>query len=326
MIRNSYFDYLRAVAIIMVVGIHCYINDDKNEYLYFIRNIFNCAVPLFFAISGFFLGQKDISTTSKYWSFLKVQVPKVYIPMLVWSVPFILVYAYSGANMLPKLKMFFIGGLGVFYFITVIIQYYFLLPFLIKIIDRLRLMGVIMSFFVSEVSVTVVTYFHIVQGMKIPLVIYAGFFPLWLVFYMSGIYLGRCSDRKYSIWPSCAFVVIGLLLSQLEALYFVVNYNAGLGIKPSSFLYSFALVFLLLSYDAECFFTKALVKARKLLIYLGSISFGIYLVHLHIKNHIAARTTDSWFLRWCITLGISVILIWLLKRYVPLKYHKYLGF
>lgn len=54
--RNLYFDFLRGVAIIMVIGIHCYTID--NNILF--RQVLNAAVPLFIAVSGFFLSQKVI--------------------------------------------------------------------------------------------------------------------------------------------------------------------------------------------------------------------------------------------------------------------------
>ena len=55
--RIPYFDFLRGVAIIMVVFIHCfgicYSYSNVNIPVITIRNLLNVAVPLFFAISGF---------------------------------------------------------------------------------------------------------------------------------------------------------------------------------------------------------------------------------------------------------------------------------
>lgn len=60
--RNLYFDFLRGVAIIMVIGIHCYTID--NNILF--RQVLNAAVPLFIAVSGFFLSQKVIKDRDQY--------------------------------------------------------------------------------------------------------------------------------------------------------------------------------------------------------------------------------------------------------------------
>jgi surface polysaccharide O-acyltransferase-like enzyme len=55
--RNHYFDFLRGIAILMVVGIHTYTmsNFDSVEGIrnIIIRESLNFAVPLFLAISGF---------------------------------------------------------------------------------------------------------------------------------------------------------------------------------------------------------------------------------------------------------------------------------
>ena len=75
--RNTYFDFLRGVAIIMVVAVHTY---HKAEDSVAFRQVLNAAVPLFIAISGFFLSQKQIEQKAHYFQFLKRQIPKVYIP------------------------------------------------------------------------------------------------------------------------------------------------------------------------------------------------------------------------------------------------------
>ena len=82
--RITYFDFLRGLAIMMVVGIHTYtLGEDSTE----VRQLLNTAVPLFIAISGYFLSQKKMENKEDFFSFLKKQPPKVYLPVLVWSLP-----------------------------------------------------------------------------------------------------------------------------------------------------------------------------------------------------------------------------------------------
>lgn len=60
--RNKYFDVLRGFAILMVVAIHTYkpdITEWTGQVNLGMRQIFNCAVPLFFAMSGFFTYKKE---------------------------------------------------------------------------------------------------------------------------------------------------------------------------------------------------------------------------------------------------------------------------
>ena len=47
--RDTYFDFLRGIAIIMVIGIHTYV-DGLMHFNLFLRQFLNCAVPIFLAI------------------------------------------------------------------------------------------------------------------------------------------------------------------------------------------------------------------------------------------------------------------------------------
>ena len=63
--RTEYFDFLRGIATIMVVAIHtfgqAYNYNNISFPAVFLRQIFNCAVPLFCVSSAFFLViKKDI--------------------------------------------------------------------------------------------------------------------------------------------------------------------------------------------------------------------------------------------------------------------------
>ncbi len=126
--RIAYYDFLRGIAIIFVVGIHAYLQSSDSEICRFVRNLIGCAVPIFLAISGFFLSRKPVNTRQSYIDFLQRQVPKVYIPMLIWSLPMLVVVFSHGDNTLESLLLFLCGGLGVFYFIALIIQCYLILP------------------------------------------------------------------------------------------------------------------------------------------------------------------------------------------------------
>lgn len=128
--RNQYFDFLRGLAIILVVGIHTY---HLGENSIVIRQLLNTAVPIFVAISGFFLSRKHISTKNEYLTFLKKQLPKVYIPVLVWSVPLLIHGLLRSDNALFQLTMFFTCGYSIYYFVAFIMQCYIVLPMLTRL-------------------------------------------------------------------------------------------------------------------------------------------------------------------------------------------------
>ena len=91
----------------------------------------NCAVPLFLAISGYFLAKKQGERS--YARFLKHQIPKIYIPTLIWSLPYWALYVWQGNDWMKGMILFLACGFSIYYFIALIIQYYVLLPVLRKV-------------------------------------------------------------------------------------------------------------------------------------------------------------------------------------------------
>ena len=71
--RDSFFDVLRGFAIILVIGIHTYhVTDFNSIYGWFtnsLREFCNIAVPLFLAISGYFIGKKELNKRTSYFNF-----------------------------------------------------------------------------------------------------------------------------------------------------------------------------------------------------------------------------------------------------------------
>lgn len=138
--KKKYFETLRGIAIMMVVAIHTF-GIASSNFKIEVRELFNCAVPLFFLLSGFFLYQKPLSSKSEVLSFWKRQIPKVYMPVIVWSLPtFLKNIFFNHHSVINEILLLFSCGYHVFYFVAVIIQFYILLP-LIKRVDGFNLGG-----------------------------------------------------------------------------------------------------------------------------------------------------------------------------------------
>lgn len=123
--RQAYFDFLRGCAIVVVVAIHTF---KFAEDSIAIRQLFNAAVPIFIAISGYFLSQKKIESKVDYCSFLSRQLPKVYLPVLLWSLPLYVLSLISGSIFFIQTGMLFCCGFSVYYFVAFIMQCYIVLP------------------------------------------------------------------------------------------------------------------------------------------------------------------------------------------------------
>lgn len=119
--RINYFDFLRGLAILMVVAIHTNSTfgfDSSQDIINVtIRQLFNSAVPLFLAISGYFLASKCLNNLNDIFKFWKHQIPKVYIPVLIWSLP-LLFKSISSDNPIKNIVSYAVCGYSVYYFVA----------------------------------------------------------------------------------------------------------------------------------------------------------------------------------------------------------------
>lgn len=329
--RNRYFDFIRGVAIMMVVAIHTFkVNDVNYEtfsgyIILLIRQILNCAVPLFLALSGYFITSKlaKLPTKENRNQYLLKQIKKVYIPTLIFSIPYFLqTVLYDNITykiVIYNIIVLLICGYGVYYYIALIIQCYIMAPALYKY-NPTKLL--IISSIISICSILCVTFLN-ASHVNLPLIIYAGPIILWIVFFTSGMYIQKCK-RNYPLWAPLFILSCGLILSMVESYYWADKGTPIYGIKLSSFIFSVGVIFFVFSPRTEFifksnYFTKAIVD-------IGEVSFGIYLIHLMLINimHIYIYL-DSWLLEWSIVLGVSYFIIKGLNLCIPDNYHRLLG-
>lgn len=320
--RNTYFDFLRGLAIMMVVGIHTYTLGKDSTV---VRQLLNTAVPLFIAISGYCLSQKRMENKDDYLFFLKKQFPKVYLPVLVWSLPLYAIALYSGSSIIKQTILLLSCGLSIYYFVAFIMQCYVVLPVINNYISGNKRRVVIVSCLISFAWIAGVMYMNTIQGKGIPLILYAGPLPCWLMFFVLGVMIGHKPERNYSIILPMVIAILGFILSVIETDYLLDHYGKGVGIKPSSFIYSAGMIFLMFSNKVENLIRRTGAIYR-FIIWIGSLSFGIYLVHCYFISFFVKRLPiDSWLLQWSLALFLTIVFILILRKLLPTKYHKYLG-
>lgn len=322
--RNPYFDLLRGCAILMVIGIHTFPADIRfgsaaNNAAILVRQTLNCAVPLFLAISGYFLVRKTAET---YRTFLKKQLPTLYLPCLLWSVPFAVSAVRHGDSPLTTFAMTLICGMSVYYFIALIIQYYLLLPVL-QTMTRTKwvLCGVI-----SLVSVTATVYLRLTQ---LPLIFYAGFFPLWILFFATGLRAGsgggnlRLCNRLFAL----GMAVAGLVLSYGEAVLLTGLGNQGFGIKPSAFLYALGMILFLFSSETKNFMLRRMDHPLcRTLALIGRMSLGIYFTHMFFIFVFKKLGINAWGMLFLCTALADAICVWAARQTLPAFLNRYMGF
>lgn len=306
----------------MVVGIHTYTLGKDSTV---VRQLLNTAVPLFIAISGYCLSQKRMENKDDYLFFLKKQFPKVYLPVLVWSLPLYAIALYSGSSIIKQTILLLSCGLSIYYFVAFIMQCYVVLPVINNYISGNKRRVVIVSCLISFAWIAGVMYMNTIQGKGIPLILYAGPLPCWLMFFVLGVMIGHKPERNYSIILPMVIAILGFILSVIETDYLLDHYGKGVGIKPSSFIYSAGMIFLMFSNKVENLIRRTGAIYR-FIIWIGSLSFGIYLVHCYFISFFVKRLPiDSWLLQWSLALFLTIVFILILRKLLPTKYHKYLG-
>lgn len=319
--RDIYFDFLRGIAIAMVVAIHTYTASPEISSSMFIRQSLNCAVPIFLAISGYFIGKKDLSTLNDYLAFLKMQFFRVYVPMLLWSIPWLLMDLKNEGVNIEELRIF-VGGYSVFYFIILIMQCYLLTP-LIKKMSLAK--SLIVCGGLSFVGITLFVYMQDIQQMHIPMYISSSPFFLWIIFYTIGVKLQNGCSYRFSF---VLLLALFLVLSVGETYYYWTNGKIAHGIKISTHFYSVFFVLLMFSREIRNFFVRKIEnkKVTRYIAWIGRQSFFIYLCHMIVVHYINEfGLFQEWFVRWGMGLFLATGASFICKKIFRKKMNYILG-
>lgn len=319
--RNHYFDFLRGIAIIMVIGIHtcgkCGLENWQEVSSLLAREIINVAVPLFLTLSGFLLSRKSFNSHEDCIRFWKKQIPKVYIPCLIWSLPLFIVGLINGRSLIRQSFLLFSGGYSIYYFIPLIIQCYLLLPLLKRLSNVVLGVG---SFFITLCSAILISYHG---GYEYPFLVYMAPITTWILFFALGIILCR-SERNYRLSILVMWIIVSIVLQIVESLF---QKNIGVpcpydSTKPSSILYAAILIILLFSKRMELYYVTHRVK---LIEYIGEISFTLYLGHCYIIMVLSSiNLTIPFAVKWSTVLLLGTICVYFLRKLVVNKTLRYI--
>lgn len=228
--------------------------------------------------------------------------------------------------------LFFSGGFSIYYFITLIIQYYLLLPVLNKYGSTK--LGLVLSALISGSCMIFLFYITKIKGISLPLIVYAGPFPVWIVFFVLGIYIGKKGKASIPRNKLLILTLVGLSLSIAETYMNIniANSFTGLGIKRGAFIYSFFLIMYLFTYkDTD----NSSSPLWQLMVYIGKISFGIYLIHIYflsylIRSAVNSLSISNYFKNQGLLIGLTLlscmIIIYFARKINKSVAVKYLGF
>lgn len=171
-------------------------------------------------------------------------------------------------------------------------------------------------------------YITAIKNIQVPLTLYAGFIPLWIVFFVLGVIMAG-KNRDYKIGVILAGLVIVLLFQVIEARYLCLQslHGIGFGIKPSSFLFSVLVILLLFSKRIKSTYNDN--RFNRLIAYIGRVSFVVYLSHTLVILFIARIPywdNLMWSARFLIVAVLDVSLVAFLHHVTPNKLERLVGF
>ncbi len=322
--RDTYFDFLRGMAIIMVIGIHTYV-DGLMHFNLFLRQFLNCAVPIFLAISGYFIGRKSFEEKGSYSRFLRKQIPRVYYPMLIWSIPWVLLSVKAGHNPLLTMLKAFAGEMSIFYFIMLIMQYYILTPAIQRLNNKF---GGGYSVIVTIFGISLFDYVMRIKHANLTMVQSGSPFIVWMVFYVMGVL--KAQDLRMPVRTKRPLVcaAIGIILSCIHIAWLHNHYGSiAHGIKLSSHLYTYFVILWLFSDSARLWYDKAKkTKMANWMNEMGKLSFFIYLTHcliLFAMQYI--HIPRIWPMKWLACTLLSYMFAKLCDKICPAGIKKYIG-
>lgn len=286
--RNNYWDACKGIAIIAVVFIHASGGASSFEKYSFnwsfglvLRQFLNYAVPLFFVIAGYFsLTRESVGPLNYY----KKRFLKLLTPYLIWTLIYLLLRTpLSPPTVKEIIGGFFLGtGIGIGYFVIVLIQYVILTPALHRLSSKF--VHLVIIFITSSAGISFTYYFTALRPDQL-----FGHFPfngilffVWYPFYHTGLYIRKFQCEQFFIEKGKLILiplVAALLISIAEGFFWAEkdNFNFGASqLKLSSFFFSFFLFILAIFLSTQ----KTLLHKKSILTWLGINSYAVYLIHM----------------------------------------------
>ena len=305
-------DAMRGLAIMFVVTIHTFWLYDYAPILWF-------GVPMFVFISGLVLTYK-YKEKMDIFRFYKNRILFIGIPYLFWSAIMMLVYFPDtlsrpiDATFAYYLKTS-TGNWQTLWFVYLIFQFYMLFPFLIELYKRSsckqHCLFVFGGFFLTFISFVV--WNNLLVGLNTNLLPWSYYFILGMTigYHWNGVFEFLNRIKRFLL-PVCLLFGMYIVLSpSLSKIPLWFNYS-----------YSYSTLFVLTGSSLMILFILFLFVNTKRWLgvfrFLGSLSFGIFLIHRTVMAFLSQLPYQVFFI---IVSLVSICLVWLLQK---LPYSEYI--
>ena len=286
----------------------------------------NFAVPLFLFMSGYLTKLKY----EDYFVFVKKRFVKVAIPYIVWSI--VCCFAINEGMTGPKIINYLLLGKACFpyYYIIIYLQFVLLAPIISKLaLSKVYWLGLL----ISPVFLVIYRYYPLISKDNVDLLLSSiasySIIP-WFLFFYVGLMIGNDLIR-HIIKPRWGLIVLSItiIVQIAESFWFYkigLTNICGTGLKFSAFLTSLTTCIFCVTYFKDNTFALSYGLLKRLLIKIGDFSFGIYLIHILIREGLRYNYKLSPTMEMVMVLLISCLLIFIGQKVLPDKIKTVVGF
>ncbi len=330
--RYLYLDVLKSLAIFAVVLLHQSGTDVRNmdldNYSWMASNIYfsisHFGVPLFVMISGALL----LSPTKSYdiWTWYKKAFLRIVLPLFIWSAIY---YIYRTPFDLLSFNVFLIKFLtdkisGHFWFLYMILGIYLSVPFIqaaLKNIDNKTLGILLLVWFAIYIISPMTNYFF-----NIKINIQAYILSLYIGYFLLGYLLHSLEITYKTNLMFILLLIISILITVIGTYFLKISSGKLINIlwlnnSLPIFLIASS-IFIIIKYNF-LHMTDINKWWKKLIISISISSYGIYLIHIIVRNYSNSELKMSFlsddpylyiFGMSFIIIAISYLLILLIKK------------
>jgi fucose 4-O-acetylase-like acetyltransferase len=301
------------------------------------------SVPAFLFISGYFVAYaakgKCLGVS---WGFVRQRITNLVWPYLIWSMVIFIGNALLNNEILSVFeyikRVVFGEASDAYWFIPVLIQFYLLSPWIVKIAKKSPklVLGLAATFQLIVVSLFYLRVFGINFALFVTqnywlFIVSALYFPLGIVFGLKQeLYIRQLFRFR---WLLIVAAILCVLLSIIECEWIYqlsTSYNLSRSpLKITSVLFTTAFIISFVS-------SKSLnSKMWSNIIYFGSFTYGIYLIHkefqtllsriiYHFMPHLLANQLLFSLFLFLLGVGIPILLMEIARRSPARRVYSYL--
>ncbi len=310
--ESELISYLKGFSIMMILLYHLIYNFLNVPQIIKLASCFGGAgVHAFFICSGFGLYLSYLKNgLSMKRSYISKRIKRVYIPYIfVIFISFLVPFMFEGENRIMALlshiflfKMFmpeYEDSFGIqMWYISTIIQFYFIYPILLKIVNKIELKKVfVFSIFISFIYAIFISFSELYVER-----IWSSFFIQYLWEFVLGMLIAEKFHKNNKIIERNINVIWYIIIFIITfTIFALMSFNGGI-------LKNFNDVFSAISFITLCIILYKIKFIKKGIKYLGKISYELYLVHYLIYMCVFKFISMPQYINSIIAIILSIII------------------